>query len=124
MLLQRPVLTTLSAVLAGVLVGLVTAHAQARVEAPSLDDRTQLPKRQRSAHAPALLRRSLPPLSWHDLADPTALAAEEESLPAVAALARQFNPGMALPTQDIWPVDVRYAWHDGSDLKARVISKE
>jgi hypothetical protein len=78
----------------------------------------------RVARAPALLRSSLPPLAWRDLANATPLSAEEEASPAAAALARRFNPGMALPTHDIWPVDVRYAWHDGSDLKARVVDRD
>jgi hypothetical protein len=39
---------------------------------------------------------------------------------AVDALARRFNPAMAFPIEDVWPVEVRYAWHDGADLRARV----
>jgi hypothetical protein len=31
---------------------------------------------------------------------------------------------MAFPTRDIWPVEVRYAWHDGSPLQARVVSTQ
>jgi hypothetical protein len=81
-------------------------------------------KRRRTASAPSLLGRTLPPLSWRDLASSEPLSAEEEALPSLMALARQFNPGMALPAQDIWPVEVRYAWHDGSDLKARVMGKD
>jgi hypothetical protein len=51
---------------------------------------------------------------------PEALTAAEEADPATAALARRFNPAMAFPIEDIWPVEVRYAWHDGADLVARV----
>jgi hypothetical protein len=51
---------------------------------------------------------------------PEPLTAAEASDPAVAALARRFNPAMALPIPDVWPVEVRYAWHDGADLVARV----
>jgi hypothetical protein len=42
----------------------------------------------------------------------------------VRALAHRFNPAMAFPTRDVWPVEVRYSWHDGSPLIARVMSKE
>ncbi len=58
------------------------------------------------------------PLS--EVAHPCALDPQEAALPEVQALARRFNPAMALPIPDIWPVEVRYAWHDGSDLIARV----
>ncbi len=68
-----------------------------------------------------LPRTALPPLTWRDLAQPAPLSAAEEALAGTAKLASRFNPAMALPTRDIWPVEVRYAWHDGSDLKACVV---
>jgi hypothetical protein len=71
--------------------------------------------------APAIAQNNLPPLTWGDLAEPSQLTPEEEDLPLVRALAHRFNPAMAFPTRDIWPVPVRYAWHDGSPLTARVI---
>src|SRR5262245_54915543 len=74
--------------------------------------------------APVLAEHRLPPLQWGDLADPSGLSPEEEALPTVAALAKRYNPAMAFPTRDIWPVEVRYAWHDGSPLMARVISDD
>jgi hypothetical protein len=74
--------------------------------------------------APRLQDSRLPPLTWNDLAQPTPLTPDEEELPLVRALAHRFNPAMALPTKDIWPVEVRYAWHDGSPLKARVVSTQ
>ena len=58
------------------------------------------------------------------LADPSPLTAEEEAHPRALALARSFNPAMVLPQRDVWPVEVRYAWHDGADLVARVQSKQ
>lgn len=48
------------------------------------------------------------------------LSAEEEQSPALLAIARKFNPAMALPIRDVWPVDVSYAWHDGGDLVAQI----
>ena len=57
-------------------------------------------------------------LSARSLPEP--LTAAEEADPALAALARRFNPAMAFPIPDIWPVEVRYAWHDGADLVARI----
>jgi hypothetical protein len=44
----------------------------------------------------------------------------EEADPALLAIAGRFNPAMALPIREIWPVELRYAWHDGADLIARV----
>jgi hypothetical protein len=55
-----------------------------------------------------------------DLAAPAPLDAEEAACPDAQALARRFNPAMAFPIPDIWPVEVRYAWHDGADLVAQV----
>ena len=52
-------------------------------------------------------------------ARPSPLDVAEENHPAARALARRFNPAMALPIREIWPVEVRYAWHDGADLIAR-----
>jgi hypothetical protein len=54
------------------------------------------------------------------LALPAALTAAEEADPALLTLARRFNPAMALPIREIWPVEVRYAWHDGAALLARI----
>ena len=69
----------------------------------------------RSTGAPAP-----PPGRLGALADPSPLSTQEEGHPLALALARQFNPAMVLPWRDIWPVEVRYAWHDGADLVARV----
>lgn len=74
--------------------------------------------------APTLTHSKLPPLTWSDLARPEPLSPDEEELPLVRSLAHRFNPAMAFPTRDIWPVEVRYAWHDGSPLIARVMSKD
>lgn len=54
------------------------------------------------------------------LAAPAPLDADEEGSAALQAIARRFNPAMALPIREVWPVELRYAWHDGSDLIARV----
>jgi hypothetical protein len=63
-----------------------------------------------------------PPVPFFTTAGrPTALDAAEESSSAAAEVARRFNPAMALPTRTVWPVDVRYTWGDGADLKASVI---
>jgi hypothetical protein len=78
----------------------------------------------RRVKAPRLQDSRLPPLTWNDLAQATPLTPDEEELPLVRALAHRFNPAMALPTRDIWPVEVRYAWHDGSPLRARVVSTQ
>jgi hypothetical protein len=51
----------------------------------------------------------------------TPLTAAEEADPAAAALARRFNPAMAIPQGGIWPVDVRYGWADGADLVGEVV---
>ncbi len=67
------------------------------------------------------LRTRLPPLTLLDLAAPEPLSRDEEVSPTTNVLARRFNPAMAFPTRDIWPVEVRYAWHDGSDLRARTV---
>jgi hypothetical protein len=53
-------------------------------------------------------------------ARPTPLAAAEEQGPAPARLARRFNPAMALPIRDVWPVEVHYAFADGASVIARV----
>jgi hypothetical protein len=74
--------------------------------------------------APTLTHSKLPPLTWGDLAQPEPLTPDEEELPLVRALAHRFNPAMAFPTRDVWPVEVRYAWHDGSPLIARVMNKD
>jgi hypothetical protein len=49
----------------------------------------------------------------------SSLDADEERCPTLMAIARRFNPAMALPIRDVWPVEVRYAWHDGADLVAQ-----
>ncbi len=72
----------------------------------------------------ALGRSRLPPLTWRELARPEPLTAEEEAQPLLGALAQRFAPAMAFPTRDIWPVEVRYAWQDGSDLRARVVDPQ
>ena len=57
-----------------------------------------------------------------DRSKPTPLTASEESAPALRGLVRRFNPALALPETDSpWPVDVAYAWSDGSDLRARTV---
>ncbi len=58
--------------------------------------------------------------AWSGGAHPSPLTAAEEASPDAAELARRFNPAMAFPTADVWPVDVRYAWSDGADLMANV----
>lgn len=78
----------------------------------------------RAARRSPIAQSRLPPLTWRDLASPSPLSPEEEALPIVHRLARRFNPAMAFPTRDIWPVEVRYAWHDGSPLMARVIGDD
>ena len=62
-----------------------------------------------------------PSLAWRDLASPTPLTAAEEATSAVSILARRFNPAMAFGHRDIWPVSLRYAWADGSNLTATVV---
>ena len=57
-------------------------------------------------------------------ARPSPLDADEERHPAALDSARRFNPAMALPIPDVWPVEVRYAWGDGADLIARVGDRE
>jgi hypothetical protein len=53
------------------------------------------------------------------------LTAAEESGPAAAAVARRFNPAMALPDADgPWPVSVRYMWGGGADLQARTVAAD
>jgi hypothetical protein len=53
------------------------------------------------------------------------LTAAEESGPAAAAIARRFNPAMALPETDgPWPVAVRYMWGGGADLQARTVAAD
>jgi hypothetical protein len=78
----------------------------------------------RRLRPPALSNSKLPPLTWGDLAQPEPLTPDEEELPVLRAMAHRFNPAMAFPTRDIWPVEVRYAWHDGSPLIARVMSRD
>jgi hypothetical protein len=52
------------------------------------------------------------------------LNAAEERDPALAALARRFNPAMALPEVDgPWPVPVGYSWSGGADLQARTVDR-
>lgn len=55
--------------------------------------------------------------------DPAPLTADEEASPALETLARRFNPSMAFTTPEVWPVDVRYIWQDGADLRAEVLSR-
>lgn len=50
---------------------------------------------------------------------PTPLSPDEEDSHALVHLARRHAPAMALANPDIWPVDVSYAWHDGSAMVAR-----
>jgi hypothetical protein len=53
------------------------------------------------------------------------LSAAEERDPAVAAIARRFNPAMVLPDADgPWPVSVRYTWSGGADLQARTVGPD
>ena len=53
------------------------------------------------------------------------LTAAEEGDPALAALARRFNPAMALPDADgPWPVSVRYTWSEGANLQARTVAAD
>jgi hypothetical protein len=53
-------------------------------------------------------------------AHPTTLDLDEEQSPALLAIACRFNPALALPIREVWPVEVGYAWHDGADLIGRV----
>jgi hypothetical protein len=54
-----------------------------------------------------------------------ALSPAEEADPAAAAIARRFNPGMALPDSDgPWPVSVGYMWSGGADLQARTVAAD
>src|SRR5690242_18460271 len=78
----------------------------------------------RRLRPPPLTSSKLPPLTWGDLAQPEPLTPDEEELPVLRAMAHRFNPAMAFPTRDIWPVEVRYSWHDGSPLIARVMSPD
>jgi hypothetical protein len=68
----------------------------------------------------ALLRPSRARAPLVGLARPSPLAPAEAAHPAVSGLARRFNPAMVLPIPEVWPVEVRYAWHDGGDLIAEV----
>ena len=53
------------------------------------------------------------------------LTAAEEADPAVAAIARRFNPAMALPDAGgPWPVSVAYTWSGGADLQARTVGPD
>jgi len=53
----------------------------------------------------------------------SALSAADEASPALQALARRFNPAVALPDTDgPWPVDVAYTWSTGADLRARTVT--
>jgi hypothetical protein len=60
---------------------------------------------------------------WSDRGQPQPLTAEEEASPAAGRLARSFNPAMAFTDRGAWPVEVRYAWHDGADLVAKVMGR-
>src|SRR3954469_8080677 len=104
----------LAVTVAGTVAG-AGSHAAARDEKPR---KGRLPR----VSAPTLSHRGLPPLTWSDLAEPSQLTPEEEELPLVRVIAHRYNPAMAFPTRDVWPVPVRYAWHDGSPLMARVVS--
>src|SRR5437016_6049814 len=94
----------------GVAVAAAVSGADASAAPPSRRAGRRLPR----VSAPTLSDSRLPPLTWSDLAEPSQLTPDEEELPLVRALAHRFNPAMAFPTRDIWPVPVRYAWHDGS----------
>jgi hypothetical protein len=53
------------------------------------------------------------------------LDAREEGSPAALALARRFNPAMALTEVDgLTPVAVSYAWSGGSDLMGRAVAAD
>ena len=53
------------------------------------------------------------------------LSAAEERDPAVAEIARRFNPAMALPDADgPWPVPVGYTWGGGADLQERAVDRD
>lgn len=51
-------------------------------------------------------------------AAPSALTLEEELSGDLQTLARRHTPALALANQHMWPVNVSYTWHDGSDLYA------
>jgi hypothetical protein len=53
------------------------------------------------------------------------LDAREETSAAAQALARRYNPAMALPEADgLTPVAVSYAWSGGSDLMGRAVAAD
>lgn len=112
--------TLSTAVLAATITGTRTARSTVDEDGGARDRA----RRARRVTAPALSDNRLPPLTWSDLARPSSLTPEEEALPILTAMAHRFNPAMAFPTRDIWPVEVRYAWHDGSPLRARVTTPE
>ncbi len=58
---------------------------------------------------------------WAPRARPQPLTAAQERAPATAALARRFNPAMALSDGGIWPISVSYTWADGADLMAETM---
>jgi hypothetical protein len=61
------------------------------------------------------------PAWWSVGAQPEPLTAEEEASPAIAQLARRYNPAMALSDGSIWPISVSYTWRDGADVMAEVL---
>jgi hypothetical protein len=70
--------------------------------------------------SPTRPEQRAPPADFAELAVPSILDQQEAASPAAVTLARRFNPAMAFPIRDIWPVEVRYAWHDGADLTGQV----
>jgi hypothetical protein len=73
---------------------------------------------------PALLLSgpSAPAPAWWSVGtQPQPLSAAEEASPAIARLARRYNPAMALSDGSIWPIDVRYAWRDGAHVVGEVM---
>ena len=75
---------------------------------------------------PGVTPRAVEPPSW--AAGPHAvesLTSAEEHDPAVAEIARRFNPAMALPDSDgPWPVSVQYTWGDGADVQSRTVARD
>jgi hypothetical protein len=64
-------------------------------------------------------------IDWSVAARSTPLDAAEEASSAVVALARRFNPAMALPDRDApWPVSVSYTWSAGADVRARAMAPD
>jgi len=64
-------------------------------------------------------------VDWSAAARSTPLSVIEETSSTVVALARRFNPAMALPERDApWPVPVSYTWSSGADVRVRALAAD